>query len=43
MDICTANLENGLYVLYLYKTINYNTELFKVAQTRSIKKAKGIT
>ena len=40
VNICSANLENGLYVLYPFETINHNTELFKVAEPKSIKKAK---
>ena len=40
VNICSANLENGLYVLYPFETINLNTELFKVAEPKSIKKAK---
>ena len=32
--------KNGLYVLYPYEAITFNTELFKTAQPKSIKKQK---
>ena len=40
LNICSANLKNGLYVLYPYETVTLNTEMFKLAQPKSIKGQK---
>ena len=40
VDICSGNLENGLYVLYPYETVTLNTEMFKLAQLKSIRRLK---
>ena len=40
MEICSACLKNGLYVLYPYESFNFNTEMFRVAKPISNKRQK---
>ena len=39
-NLCSTNLEDGLYVLNPYENISYSTELFKVAKPKSNKRQK---
>ena len=38
LNLCYANLEDGLYVLNPYENVSYITELFKVAKPKSNKR-----
>ena len=40
LNLCYANLEDGLYILNTYENISYSTELFKVAKPKSNKRQK---
>ena len=38
VQISCAKLENGLYVLHIFQSQNYHTEMFKVAKPKSNKR-----
>ena len=40
LNLCYANLEDGLYVLNPYENVSYSTELFKVAKPKFNKRQK---
>ena len=40
VQISCAKLENGLYILHLFESQNYHTEIFRVAKPKSNKRQK---
>ena len=40
LNLCFANLEDGLYILNPYENVSYSTVLFKIAKPKSNKKQK---